>query len=130
VRVRHLVVIALLAATSCSPFAPSSMVGDWSGWVPPAHFQTLLMRFTQHGDGVVGVACFMVDDSVAWRDIPVQVDDRNISFTVPMRRTALARFTFSGFVSSDGVLYGEWSSPGGPANRISLTRGLATYCGG
>jgi hypothetical protein len=129
-RLRHSVFVVLLAATSCSPFAPSSLAGDWSGWVPPGHFNTLLMRFTQHGDGIVGVACYMVDDSVVWRDVPVQVDDRNVSFMVPMGRTALAGSTFSGLVASDGVLYGEWSIEGGSTSRVSLVRGFGTYCGG
>ncbi len=105
------------------------MAGDWTGRAAPLHFDALTMRFTQHGDVVQGIACYVSENTVIFRDIPVRVDNRNVSFSVPMDAPMLPGFTFSGTVASDGILYGEWSIQGDHSNRMSLDRGLGTYCG-
>jgi hypothetical protein len=129
-----LILIALLLPVSCGfPAAPSVaasfMVGTWGARLAPAHFDVLVLRFCQQENAVRGVASYLSGPDVVFQDIPIQIDNPNVSFTVPLNAPGAPGFTFSGTVGVDGSLHGEWSFPGRPANKIVLGRtGTSDTC--
>jgi hypothetical protein len=122
-----LISVALLLGVSCGfptgpSVAPSLIVGTWGARLAPAHFDVLVLRFCQQENAVRGVASYLSGADVVFQDIPIQIDNPSVSFTVPLNAPGAPGFTFSGTVGADGSLHGEWSFPGRAANKIVLGR--------
>jgi hypothetical protein len=120
---------AALCCSACSsPLPPSStIVGDWSGRVSPAHFESIQIRFEQRGSTLVGTACHVSDAHLSFADLPVAVDYPRVSFTVdaqhlrPGISPTLVGMSFSGSFRADDTLRGSFPVSQGNEN-VALTR--------
>lgn len=120
---------ALVLAAACDSGAPpsSSVVGDWSGRVAPAHFDTLMIRLQQSGGRLTGTACFDSSGIRVFHDAPVTVDYPNVRVEVLPENTqaccaAFAGWLFVGQFTKDGLLDGVSVRNGG-TYPMALSRG-------
>jgi hypothetical protein len=126
-------VIAFLACCRCgAPLAPSSsLVGDWTGRVAPAHFAWLSIRFTQQGSTITAVACYQDPEGapdnrgILFSGVPVTVHYPEITLENP---SGSFRFWFAGRMTSDGSIQGQSGGAPGTGSPMSLARG-GSYCG-
>ena len=130
-RAKHaLIIVAVLAVSHCqAPTSPSTLVGDWDGRIVPFHFAHLTMRFTQTASGVAGVACYQDpegssdDVGILFKNVPVSISYPSISV---QGVAGGVTFSFSGTVTDNVTITGQYRYGNGPVSPMSLTPG--SYC--
>jgi hypothetical protein len=126
---RTLVLFAIGIATACDGGAPpsSSVVGDWTGRVAPAHFNYLSVRVQQSGGRLTGTACYESNGYLAFRDAPVTINYPDVRVVVSIENAeaccgGFAGWMFIGKFTKEGLLDG-YSVQSGQAYPMALERG-------